>query len=487
MNQQNLNYKGEAIPPPLRKMPEPHATGLAFCALQLSFLFTVLTLGGGTPSAIGKQAAFGTGLGLILYALFDLSKGIWNLLRLDNVAFFALYVLLFIEFWFPQEAFNQFRTVEDTLPGVKLSIFAMSLFAIGNQIKIAAPVRLMQHITRPISPRDLWVLFVIALFLAYFYKLLSVNFNPIAMIEAFFNNRWARPWARGKFGGWSALLSELSMFSYLIPPLAGVLISKARLYSRFQMAVVWSGLSLVLLDGFCGGTRNVLAAFVISMVLAWSYFQFLARRYVRILTVWALALGLSYLASNAMLTFRNMGLRNYLNQKDSFAQAMMEPSQEKSMFVDYNLSTLCELMTVFPASEPYLGWEIPYNGLIRPIPRALFPAKPKGLSVSIEEACGVSGMTLSCTYIGEAYMSAGWVGVAVFSLLLGMFARWGTQFISLGHTDYGIMVFASLAFAFAVCMRSFMSFSTMLLPAVALFVYAKIRARDATKAPSGFS
>ena len=45
----------------------------------------------------------------------------------------------------------------------------------------------------------------------------------------------------------------------------------------------------------------------------------------------------------------------------------------------------------FPRTHPFLGFEIPYQALIRPIPRAIWPGKPEGLSMTIEDVMEVEG------------------------------------------------------------------------------------------------
>jgi hypothetical protein len=75
-------------------------------------------------------------------------------------------------------------------------------------------------------------------------------------------------------------------------------------------------------------------------------------------------------------------------------------------------------MDAMPQKHPFLGFEVIYNAVIKPIPRAVFPGKPEGLSVSIEEIVGAEGWTVAVTYVGESYMAAGWFGV------FGIYSFW---------------------------------------------------------------
>ena len=175
--------------------------------------------------------------------------------------------------------------------------------------------------------------------------------------------------------------------------------------------------------------------------------------------------GLFFWGSYHMLEFRQMGLKNYLE-----GEAYTSETTRDTLFVDYNLHAIAEMMTVFPSRAEYLGWEIPVWCVIKPIPRAIWTGKPEGLSTTIEEAMGVEGMTISTTYIGEAYMSFGLLGVVGFSVLFGMATGWWNRLGSDTRSTYTILVYASGLAAFALCMRSMLWFSTAILPTIALVV-----------------
>src|SRR5262249_40218656 len=104
------------------------------------------------------------------------------------------------------------------------------------------------------------------------------------------------------------------------------------------------------------------------------------------------------LAMTYMLEFRGVGLENFSSKERHY----------DTLMVDYNIVNVSLLTQVFPDVYDYLGLEIPFNALIRPVPRAIWPGKPEGLSTSIEAALGASAQTtLSCTFVGEAYMAGG--------------------------------------------------------------------------------
>ena len=134
---------------------------------------------------------------------------------------------------------------------------------------------------------------------------------------------------------------------------------------------------------------------------------------------------------------------------------------------------IAKLAELFPEEYDYLGLEIPYLGLVRPIPRAIWSGKPEGMSVGIEEALGAEGLTLSATFIGEAYMSGGIVGVFLIALFLGALARWWGQHASPYNSDLGILIYASGFFAVAITMRSMLVATTAMLPTIAAVVIGR--------------
>src|SRR5262249_55200347 len=142
---------------------------------------------------------------------------------------------------------------------------------------------------------------------------------------------------------------------------------------------------------FAGGTRNVVATYMITFAGAY----FLARPQIKMAKVFVMGgtmLALLMVGSIYMLEFRGEGLGNF-----SF-----EERHYDTLFIDQNIVNISQLTQAFPDLTEFLGFEVPLNALIRPIPRALWPDKPEGMSMTIEAALGASGgTTLSCTFVGE--------------------------------------------------------------------------------------
>jgi hypothetical protein len=170
-------------------------------------------------------------------------------------------------------------------------------------------------------------------------------------------------------------------------------------------------------------------------------------------------------ATVLMLQFRSVGFKNFLTGNYEHHE-----SKEQIMFVDYNLYAIGKLVEVFPKYQAYLGMEVPYLALIRPIPRAVWPGKPEGLSASIEEALGMEGLTIAASFAGEAYMAGGTLAVFLIALFFGAITGWWSYLSSSRNSELGILIYASGFFAAVISMRSLFVFTTALMPTVAAII-----------------
>jgi hypothetical protein len=149
--------------------------------------------------------------------------------------------------------------------------------------------------------------------------------------------------------------------------------------------------------------------------------------------------------------------------------------QFNTLYIDHNMVNISNLTNVFPDAVDYLGLEIPYQSIIKPIPRALWPGKPEGLSTSIEAALGsFDGVTtLACTFAGEAYMSFGFAGVLIASLLFGAAAGRWNQVGQNSDSSFSQILYASGFLCAAMSMRSLLVMVPYMLPTLAMWVIGK--------------
>ena len=94
--------------------------------------------------------------------------------------------------------------------------------------------------------------------------------------------------------------------------------------------------------------------------------------------------------------------------------------------------------------------------------------------MTIEEALGVEGLTIAASFVGEAYMSGGFIAVFLAGLFFGAITSWWDYLSSDRNSQLGILVYSSGFFAAVISMRSLFVFSTAILPTVAAVVAGSV-------------
>jgi hypothetical protein len=179
-----------------------------------------------------------------------------------------------------------------------------------------------------------------------------------------------------------------------------------------------------------------------------------------------------YLSAYHMLQFRQVGLEAYIE-----SGGVPQGHAKETLFIDRNLPALSWLTDVFPNTIPYLGLEVPFYAIVRPVPRALWPGKPEGLSIGIADALDQQGVTLSATFVGEAYMMGGYAAIFAVGLVFGGLCGWWNHFGQDLRSNLNIALYASGFFAAMLSMRSMLWLTTAMLPTFALWLYVKSRQR----------
>ncbi len=449
-------------PPPLEHpLPDLNGTLLALLGLAVTALLAQAEL----ASTLARTAAVGTILSIGVSTAMDLRLGgLRNLIRADLMAILAFFFLTLFEFLFPQPHFDTLVNASNAHAGVLCVLLGFAGLFVGRHIFHPKQQPFTYTLTREIPPGWIVAIFWMCVAIGYAHMIIAVNFNLIEMVMWCMEPRFSQPWQRGRLGDWKALLVELGLFIYLIPPLGGIMIARRRRYGTVALLLVCAALLLTLFYGFSSGTRYVFAAYLVTFLIAYAFaLPFADRKELLVLCAGSAVLMVT--VSFFMLQFRSVGLRNYL-------QGNYEPpvAEERTYFVDYNLYNICRLVEFFPAKKDYLGWEIPYHALIRPIPRAVWSGKPESLSSSIEDVLGVQGFTISASFVGEAYMSGGFVAVGIIALCFGLLTGWWSHLASPKNSELGILIYASGFFATVISMRSLFVFTTALLPTVAALI-----------------
>jgi oligosaccharide repeat unit polymerase len=413
-----------------------------------------------SPGDMFTFAAIGLGLSLSIATGIEAFAGPRNLIRVDIVAFWVLYALTFLEFLFPQQNIDFLVLSGAATSGTYAVFIAFAGLAIGRHL---VPRRETRAISADIRSADIFFVFVLATVVGYFYIFFTVDFNPIEVLRQMSLPRFDQSWSRGRYGDASALLYELGALAYLIPPIAGLICARSQEYTYIQKLIVTIVLLFTFYSGFASGTRSVFGCYVITFFGA--YFLTKPQIKIRQILVQGLPIvAISLLAMSYMLDFRKQGIGDL---------SVAPPS---TLYVDHNLIVISRLTELFPDQHTYLGLEIPYFGLVHPIPRVLWPDKPENLSFSIEEAFGAdpASVTIAATFVGEMFMSGGFLAILVAAVILGALTELWNRLGRNLHARFDLLLYMSGFVCAAMTMRSLIWMSVTALPTLALWVYGKL-------------
>jgi hypothetical protein len=413
------------------------------------------------------------GVALLVALASEAFGGVRNLIRTDLLMLLGLYALTFLEFLFPQSSFSNDVSVNGAITGTGAVLAGFAGLAVGRHLVAHRLPSERFATSAQLSPKQMIAAFTLAFILGYFYIFLAVNFDPFEAIRQMQWPRFSQSWTRGQLGGWHDLLNEVGALIYLLPPLGGAILAQRKRYSAASVLFVLAVLALTFFMGFTGGTRNVLLTYMITFCAA---YLMLGPRltWKRLILMGAPAIALSWLAAYYMIEARTFGVADY----------DFEVQRPSHFSIDYGLVNVSRLTEVFPFPHSFLGLEIPINGLIRPIPRAVWPGKPIGLSESIEDALGARGLTLAATYVGEFYMAGGILAVLLISLAFGALgAAWNRMGTNL-QSNIRLILFASGFFAAGILMRSYLSSLPAILPTAGLYALARKKLRRVTGQPA---
>ena len=454
----------------VRPWPRMDATFTALVGLVVT-AFAMANDSSRYTSGLAHTTAIGVLVTLAASFAFEARGGLKNLVRPDLVGILALYYLTLYEFVFPQPDFD--ANMSD-MHAVRTALWAVVLgfggVFIGRHLVPRGRQPFEEIMTRSVPPTWLATLLWSCFFIGFLHVLLATNFDIPAIVEAMLRARFDQPWGRGRLGDWKALLTELQLLLYLVPPLFGLMLGKREQYSAVNLLLSFLAFLWLLFFGFTGGTRNVFAAYLITFLVAFTFSSPPQRR-TQVIAVGVVCGAMLVMATRVMLDMRTVGLKKWLAGE----MPNMITRQNSAVFVDDNLLAIAVLTQYFPKqnNDRYLGFEIPYLALIRPIPRALWPGKPTGMSVSIERVFKVKGVTIAATFVGEAYMSGGLFAVLLEGIVLGILATFWNRFSSPKNLELGLLVYSSGFFAVTITMRSCFALTTALLPCAAGLLFGK--------------
>ena len=457
-----------------RRFPK-QTTKTSTVIILVGLLLTYLALPSDNLGNVFAGAALGIGLSLAIATVIDGAAGVRAIIRVDIVMLWVLYGLTFLEFLFPQPAAENLLSSDLATKGVLAAMLGFAGIAIGRHL-VPRRRKANPAFFADVAPRNIFLLFVMAASLGYFHILLSVDFDVFEMFRQMTLPRFSQSWTRGRYGDASALLAEIGALLYLVPPVAGLIYARAKEFGILQKFVVTVVLLATLYYAFSSGTRSILAVYVITFFGAY----YLTKPKINLWQAAAqgtVALIILLLVTSYMLVFREAGV-------SSFSFADRPPG---SLYIDNNMVVLAQITGAFPAVHDFLGFEIPYSALVHPIPRALWPEKPEVLSVTIESIVGVVQSTIACTFIGEAYMMGGMLGVGLVAMFFGAAAEMWNRLRQDQNSAFSQVLYTSGFFCAAISMRSMLWTTVTMLPTMALWFYGRLWLRRATPARTSSS
>jgi oligosaccharide repeat unit polymerase len=431
--------------------------------ILVGLVVTSIILPSDSTVGIFSVAAYGVGLALATAMLVEATNGIRSLIRVDLLLFLGLYGLTLLEFLFRQPAVEGMVAPATATNGTYAVLVGFAGLAIGRHfVPIKESLRPSPEVTE-LRPSSVFFVFIVLTFFGYLHIFLAVDFDIFEAVRQMLLPRFSQSWSRGQYGDAAALLYEVGALINLIPPVAGLIFARARQYSMLQKVVVVIVLAFTAFYGFSSGTRNV----YVSYILTFTGIYLISKP--RLSTRHALLFGmvmiaLLFVGISLMLQFRTVGLGGLSSTDES-----------ESFFVDLNIVNISRLTDRFPNVYDYLGLEIPINALVRPIPRVLWEGKPVGLSVPIETALDAGpGLTVSCTFVGEAYMAGGLLAVLIISLMFGAAAEMWNRVGLNSNQQFRQLVYVSGFLCAAIAMRSMLSMVPLLLPTLGLWIFGKL-------------
>lgn len=402
------------------------------------------------------------GVALALAIFIEGRAGLRNLVRVDLFMLAVLYLLTFLEFLVPLPDLTGRVSMDGAQTAVLATLLGFAGIAIGRHA-YPAKLPLARVLRVRVTPRATILLFTGSAFLGHLYMLVAVNFDIAELVYQAGRPRFSQPWSRGRLGGFNTLLNEVGLLKFLLPPLGASILVQWRKYNLLFLCFALVVLSFVFYEAFAAGTRNVFLTHLSTFTVAYAL---LIQRLtlVRLMAIIAPMGFVAWFAIYYLPEIRTVGLQNF----------DLENARTETLFVDLNLVNVANLTQVFPDLAPFLGLEVPVTAVIRPIPRALWPGKPEGLSITIEQALGVDSLTLSATFIGELWMAGGYLAVVIAALSFGAIAgRWNRVGASADST-MRLILFTAGFFPAGICMRSFLGVVPTVLPLVALILFIRV-------------
>jgi len=420
-----------------------------------------------------RYGAYAMGLTLALAIGTETFGGVRSLIRVDLVAIATLFFLTFAEFLAPNVTMLYGTSTGNAPQSCEMVIAGLCCIAVGRHIEFRPRARRggVQPVSLPeVSPRAILITFFLFTFLGYFYVLAVTKFNIFDIIQQSLGPRFSQPWQRGAVGDWRSFLTELDLLLYLVAALGGYIFANTDKFKLGALISVVAVLLFMLFFDVAAGSRNVViikvGLFLVTLLIS-------RRKGINLFLIALCFLSAAFIweVSGYMLSVRNQGLASYVSDNGASIKT-------KGFMIDNNLVTIARVVSVYPKNYPYPGVDVLSQVLTKWVPRALWPDKPVEWTNSVENVLATGGgYTLALSYVGEAYLIAGWPSLIIVSLLLGIGAGAWNRVGQEARTNLDLIYYASGFFAATLGMRSIQFITIAMVPTVALYVFGQFLKR----------
>ena len=159
-----------------------------------------------------------------------------------------------------------------------------------------------------------------------------------------------------------------------------------------------------------------------------------------------------------------------------------DPTQSQR---DNNMYLFCLMLKSYPAKYSYDGFNDFFAVLVNPVPRSLWQNKPVlngAKDLSSQSAFVLSGpltmgtTSLSYSIVGDAYKTAGLLGLAVYAILYGMFLVYfdGIIFYTNKKEPLSVAILGMVLFLAFWGYRAFFALISFLYPVLLLLIFFRL-------------
>lgn len=408
-------------------------------------------------------SAWALTLGIVASIVADcVDRGIEVVFRAEHIVMVAIVIVVYPELL--QYSYQQSLEIEDIRNGfLAIGLFA-TMVAAGSCFKPRPlPAMVVDLASRQYTKQMVFRILLFCFALAMLNYLIATNFSLSAILDGLLSSRFASPWQRGQLGGWDAFRDFLANFGLIIPTLTVILAVIEGSWSRFPViaGLVCSAINVVFVAQ--GGGRRVLVATVGAAALTWlcaKRRQLRPEYYIYIAVIAIVAVFLLEI----VLAQRNEGFREFSYEQSEF----------HGVHVDDNFTTLSQTLRVIPAESDYVGFQYVWYVAVRPIPRVIWSNKPLNMGFDLAQHLGKRGVALTLSIVGEAYMSFGWLGIALCGLLFGWLARMWSQLLERDYGVVGVAIYGLGTMALFIGVRSLMELVLMSYPILCWFAVDRV-------------